>query len=458
MMNRFNSPSLPTAASFFGRQTSEDNFEPPSNEKRSAPVRKPSFGYGRSQAMEKPPPARGLGFRDLMPSRSWNKRFGDIQRSNSNSFFGPRVDNESKDVQPRLRATRSNSQSSNLKPPPPYAIDVTPVPQSFAVPIANPTRATRPPQNMYFPEAVPMLPHVATATLKKPPPGSMEAAQMSRVPPTISPLSGRYGSRVATSNQGYAPESRRQLMQKQNSFRRDVSVVEQRPQKPHRQDSRSVIHQQGYSHPPRGEGFCRQQEPYNQFYDSLGRQTERQPQGVCSFVPGNGQLSPSRSWTTNHSNTSTLQDDLYNKASYKNNFNYSSIKKLKPPPPSALPGASSPASSSLRSSKTPILIEIYPGASQILRGAEETSQAADRNFVVMCQCIACESRHLCIANAAYVLCPECKSISLVESNKTHVNGIDTSKPYGLGLGFVPENNAGVAAAPGLPESQQSPYY
>ncbi|KAL3925041.1 MAG: hypothetical protein SGILL_000663, partial [Bacillariaceae sp.] len=347
MMNRFNTSSLPSAATFFGRQTSEDDIDPPANEMGSLTSKKPPCNpTGRNQPKGKQPPTRTLSFRKLAPTLSWNKRFGGLQRSNSKTMFGRKVDDESKETHPRLRTDRSNSQSSNLKAPPPYAIEVKATSEPFETPTSNAARHFDPSQHMYVHKGCPtQQPTVAhLPSLKKPPPNSIETG---RVPHTSSPFAGRYGSSVTPAGQGYGVEPPRQRphpqMQKQH-ISTVVNVPEHRPQKPHRQDSRPALNKQRHYYDHQYQGQNRSE------HGSKEYQTQQQQKHFYPYIQGNGSLSPTRAWHNQNAantdtNKSTIQDDLYSKESYKN-FNYSSAKKLKPPPLSSFSGASHTSRSS----------------------------------------------------------------------------------------------------------------
>ena len=101
----------------------------------------------------------------------------------------------------------------------------------------------------------------------------------------------------------------------------------------------------------------------------------------------------------------------------------------------------------------PTMIEIAPGVSLPLRGAEETQRAIEAGFYVQCECWACpktsnleppSSLH-CILDCDYFLCPDCRSVA---PNPLKVEGGDnvacetasmSSCSGGLGLGFrLPE--------------------
>lgn len=72
-------------------------------------------------------------------------------------------------------------------------------------------------------------------------------------------------------------------------------------------------------------------------------------------------------------------------------------------------------------------IEIAPGLSERLRGADETWQAIENDFYLPCMCLVCNQDICCIMDATYVLCPVCKVVSPLE------NGCEAG---GVGLGFT----------------------
>lgn len=74
-----------------------------------------------------------------------------------------------------------------------------------------------------------------------------------------------------------------------------------------------------------------------------------------------------------------------------------------------------------------MMIEIQPGFSLPLRGAQETTRAVEINFVVLATCMVCTVQAKCIADAEYVLCPVCRSVSPIEANAGNNGGV------GLGL-------------------------
>jgi hypothetical protein len=109
-------------------------------------------------------------------------------------------------------------------------------------------------------------------------------------------------------------------------------------------------------------------------------------------------------------------------------------------------------SSLSKSSLSPVVtVEIYPGVSQILRGAEETAKAAKRNFLEGCTCLICNAEYSCIANAAFVICPACFVVNPLEGpvaaktsnnyNDTAGGSIEIGGRWGVGLGFVSDNDS-----------------
>ena len=72
-------------------------------------------------------------------------------------------------------------------------------------------------------------------------------------------------------------------------------------------------------------------------------------------------------------------------------------------------------------------IEIAPGITARLRGAQETWQCIATDFYMPTQCFCCATDVCCIMDATYVLCPVCKVVSPLE------NGCPDG---GVGLGFT----------------------
>lgn len=74
-----------------------------------------------------------------------------------------------------------------------------------------------------------------------------------------------------------------------------------------------------------------------------------------------------------------------------------------------------------------MMIEIQPGFSLPLRGADETTRALAVNFIVKLNCMVCTLEIQCIGDAEYILCPVCRSVSPIEGNSGNNGGV------GLGL-------------------------
>jgi hypothetical protein len=79
-----------------------------------------------------------------------------------------------------------------------------------------------------------------------------------------------------------------------------------------------------------------------------------------------------------------------------------------------------------------IEVEISPGVFALLRGAEETWRAIQTGNFETVVCVCCCSRMQCIADAEYVLCPECRVVSPVR-NKYRERSDSGRRIVGLGL-------------------------
>merc|ERR1712176_648859 len=75
------------------------------------------------------------------------------------------------------------------------------------------------------------------------------------------------------------------------------------------------------------------------------------------------------------------------------------------------------------------MIEIVPGVEKLLRGAEETSNAIDSDFIATYKCFSCESTVVCIRDAEYVICPECRVVGPNEQGHR-------IERFGVGLGVL----------------------
>lgn len=79
-----------------------------------------------------------------------------------------------------------------------------------------------------------------------------------------------------------------------------------------------------------------------------------------------------------------------------------------------------------------IFFKVDKGQCEQLRGAKEMLHAMQVGFLTGTQCLACSSRLFCIADAALVLCPECRMISPTHTN--HDENTLVIRCHGVGLG------------------------
>ena len=78
----------------------------------------------------------------------------------------------------------------------------------------------------------------------------------------------------------------------------------------------------------------------------------------------------------------------------------------------------------------PIYLEIEKGKLERLRGSKEMMQALNVGYVRQVDCLCCPCHMVCIADAAMVLCPNCRSISPIE-----LSAHPSMECYGVGLGM-----------------------
>ncbi|CAB9519676.1 Receptor-type guanylate cyclase gcy [Seminavis robusta] len=78
----------------------------------------------------------------------------------------------------------------------------------------------------------------------------------------------------------------------------------------------------------------------------------------------------------------------------------------------------------------PLKVEIEPGVFRTLRGKDETLYAMECRFMIDLSCMVCTINVSCIADAEFVLCPVCKSVSPIVKN--------TGNGGGVGLGVEPD--------------------
>ena len=82
--------------------------------------------------------------------------------------------------------------------------------------------------------------------------------------------------------------------------------------------------------------------------------------------------------------------------------------------------------------KTPT-VEIFPGVWEVLRGADETKVAVEREKITTVHCICCDTRAQCIEDACYFICPTCQVVGPVPASKISMG------MWGVGLGIKTEH-------------------
>jgi hypothetical protein len=88
-------------------------------------------------------------------------------------------------------------------------------------------------------------------------------------------------------------------------------------------------------------------------------------------------------------------------------------------------------------------VEVMPGVFLPLHGSQETLSAMQEGQLVSCTCFVCTRTIMCVSQASYVLCPDCRVVSPVESSsvsKTMKRGASLSgEAGGVGLGMKLEH-------------------
>jgi hypothetical protein len=122
-----------------------------------------------------------------------------------------------------------------------------------------------------------------------------------------------------------------------------------------------------------------------------------------------------------------IEEKLHSLATDVPRPNMRGLGKLKPPPPASYSTTSRSSSDGSRRSvhsrpPTPpvrhSLVEIAPGVSVRLRGADETLEAVRTDYLVSEFCICCQELLHCTRDADMVLCPVCKVVTPLESNRS----------------------------------------
>jgi hypothetical protein len=440
MMKRIQSPPIPSAGTFFGGPSSSSDLVDEARMSSDAILAEFPSIPGRQQAIEKRPSERNMNVRNLAYNFPWSKRLAGLQMSNS--FYGKKVDNESKQQNVPFEQGHQNKLDT-LKSPPLYSIETNckTAPSSFE---SDSSLQNHPSLQLLVPSAIPMpSSHDMTplTLINKAFPTTSMDETSKRIPPASFPSSPR--DCTVPSRGSINPHQYKQYLRKEIS---SVNFAD-RPQKPPRQISNITPSQPT---PPRhqfyGEAYPNQQQPgqEQQQGPTHRRYQMRQwqqdssrgiycphPQRILHNGPTSEPLNPSAFSRYSHDEMQSKQEWV-SKSSSRLNDPSSLPPKSYPPTESRLISSaksSSPAVMATRK-KEVVHIEIFPGNSQILRGAEETMQALEQNFVTPCKCISCTVEHLCIADAAFVICPTCRCVS-------QAPGHALNEQYGVGLGFLP---------------------
>jgi hypothetical protein len=428
-MNRKNTnSSMPTADSFFGREIL-DTFDDTVNTPECAPGR---------EMDRQPPPRRSSSLRNIV------SRFSGIRKKNN--VYGNKVDNNSKGEEQKAES------KSNLKPPSCYTCesesDHHPS-QSLMNKSHHCTVASIP--EWGIPEGIPMSTEVLTMNNER---DSYPMSLTTR--PTY--YHQHSHTRRESSHSGRGLPKHSQLNRGVSS-----STMGLRPEKPHRMKA-----------PPQ---YSNQQRSYRRYHyfdqKAPPPSPQRQQQQQQQQLYGNFHVGPNHSPHYNeHSDRPTSRHghlqisppkhhERYSHGSYatrphENRYDESSYSagKLVAAPMKAPNHVQKSESTPLKkiqscsslSSQTELRVEIYPGVTQVLRGATETANAAEIGFVQGINCVICQVRFLSIANALYAICPECRVVNSVPAD---------DEQHGVGLGFLPESAQNERSRDSLYQDQQS---
>jgi hypothetical protein len=76
-----------------------------------------------------------------------------------------------------------------------------------------------------------------------------------------------------------------------------------------------------------------------------------------------------------------------------------------------------------------MLIQVAPGMQATLRSSDETWEAIKNDFYMPGLCLGCNTTLFVIQDAAYILCPDCHTVSPMDG--VYVDTVNA----GVGLGF-----------------------
>jgi hypothetical protein len=78
-------------------------------------------------------------------------------------------------------------------------------------------------------------------------------------------------------------------------------------------------------------------------------------------------------------------------------------------------------------------VEVEPGVFLPLHGSQETLEAMQEGQLVSCTCFVCMQPLMCVPQALYVLCPDCRVVSPVAASKQSVTLPGGMGGVGLGM-------------------------
>jgi hypothetical protein len=132
--------------------------------------------------------------------------------------------------------------------------------------------------------------------------------------------------------------------------------------------------------------------------------------------------------------TTPLPSSLWDSSKPRSNITTSSRDRLKAAPVAGgIPMTTMPMDTKMapaQRSLATMTIEVAPGMSVRLRGADETWRAIQADQYQPCTCLECNATMFCIQDAWLVLCPTCRVASPVNVSATN------NRDGGVGLGFT----------------------
>ena len=432
---------MPTADSFFGRERL-DTFD---DMKTMKSWNIPECASGRSQhhTMDRqPPPRRSSSLRNLV------SRFGGIRKSNS--VYGNKVDNDTNGEEKKMESMK------NLKPPPSYALESKSDHQPSQS-LMNKSHHSKVPSipEWGIPDGIPM-PSTNELSFRNEVPtmnNGRDSYPMSR---TTRPTYHHHHSHTRHGNSHSGRDH-----PKQPRLDRGVSssTMDMRPEKPYRMKAPPQYSNQqrsyrryhfGQKPPPPSSQQQQQQQLHGNFhvglsssqYDEHFERPVSRPSPLKASPPKHQERYSHGSYSTR-----SHHGNRYDESSYSTGKVLAApIKVPKHVQRNETAQLKKSQSCSSLSSQRELRVEIYPGVTQVLRGATETANAAEIGFVQGLNCVICQVRFLSIANALYTICPECRVVNSVPAD---------DEQHGVGLGFLPDSTQNETSRASLYQDQQS---